>query len=125
VIRLLALPVALPLALLVSATAFGQEGVAPHLEGCLMWNTSGHVTVRNECSRPMTIMFMTFADQHVSSVDLAAGGHAQLGAEWGQPDGFMFTACPPNYIPSLRFSLENKEAISVSLYNCVSGRPNS
>jgi hypothetical protein len=112
-------------ALLVSATPFAQEAVAPHLEGCLIWNTSGRVMARNECSRPMTIQFMTFGDQHVSTVELAAGGRAQFEAEWGRPDGFMFTACPPNYVPSLRFSIENKEAISVSLYNCVNGGPNS
>jgi len=121
VIRILALL----FVLFVSTAAFSQEAVAPHLEGCLIWNNSGPVMVRNECSRPMTIMFMTLGDQHVSTVELAAGGRAQLQAEWGRPDGFMFTACPSNFIPNLRFSLENKEAISVSLYNCVSGRPNS
>jgi len=118
VIRLL-----LPL-LLAATVALAQEAVAPHLEGCLIWNTSGRVMVRNECSRPMTIQFMSLADQHVSTVELAAGGRAQFDATWGA-DGFMFTACPPTYVPNLRFAIENKEPISVSLYNCVSGRPNS
>jgi hypothetical protein len=55
----------------------------------------------------------------------AAGGRFVSEAEWGQPGGFMFTACPAGYKPNVRFSVENKEAIGLSLYNCVGGKPNS
>jgi hypothetical protein len=37
----------------------------------------------------------------------------------------MFTACPLGFRPSVPFTLENKEAISLSLYNCVAGEPTS
>ena len=44
--------------------------------------------------------------------------------EWNTA-GFMFTACPVGFQPSVRFAVENKETIGVSLYNCVAGRPTS
>ena len=64
-------------------------------------------------------------DHAVVAADLAPGGRFTTDAVWGQSGGFMFTACPPGTRPNLRFALENRQAIGVSLYNCVSGRPSS
>jgi hypothetical protein len=116
------LPVAL---LLIAAGAGAQELSAAHMEGCLVWNRDGNVSVRNECSRPIALMFMDVGDQHVVTAELAPGARFTSEAVWGQTSGFVFTACPVGSRPSVRFALENKETIGVSLYNCVVGRPTS
>jgi len=116
------LPVVL---LLIAAGAAAQELSAAHMEGCLVWNRDGNVSVRNECSRPIALMFMDVGDQRVVSAELAPGARFTSDAVWGQTSGFIFTACPVGSRPSVRFALENKETIGVSLYNCVVGRPTS
>ena len=68
---------------------------------------------------------MTAEDQQVSSADLPPGGRFASPAVWGQTAGFMFTACPIGLRPSVRFALENREAIGASLYNCLVGQPTS
>jgi hypothetical protein len=117
----------LPLAalLLTTAAAQAQESVRAHMEGCLVWSGQGTVAVRNDCSRPLSLMLMNFDDQQVVTTDIAPGGRFTSAFAWGQSGGFMFTACPVGSRPSLRFAVENKEAIGVSLYNCVAGRPSS
>ena len=59
------------------------------------------------------------------TTELAPGARFTSDAVWGKTSGFMFTACPIGFRPSVRFALENKEAIGVSLYNCVAGEPTS
>jgi hypothetical protein len=113
------------ISLAVAASAHAQEDRRAHMEGCLIWSGQGAVGVRNECSRPVTLLFMTFGDQQVVTADLPPGGRFISEAEWGQSGGFMFTACPTGYQPNMRFSIENKDPISLSLYNCIGGKPNS
>jgi hypothetical protein len=120
--RVLALPA---LVAAIAAPARAQESVRAHMEGCLVWNAEGNVAVRNDCSRPLTLWLMNFADEQVVTADIAPGGRFTSAFAWGQSGGFMFTACPVGYRPSLRFAIENKEPIGVSLYNCVAGRPTS
>lgn len=95
------------------------------MEGCLIWSGSGPVAVRNECSRPIALQFMTFDDQQTTTSDLPPGGRFVSDVQWGQSGGFLFTACPIGYRPNVRFAVENKDIIGPSLYNCVSGRPTS
>ena len=64
-------------------------------------------------------------DVVVNLAELPPGGRFVSEAEWGQSGGFMFTACPVGYKPNVAFSVENKDAIGLSLYNCVGGKPNS
>jgi len=114
------------LALLLAATgAAAQEGTSAHMEGCLIWSGKGAVGVRNECSRPITLMFMTYDDPRIVTSELPPGGRFVSDAEWGQSGGFIFTACPVGYKPSVAFSIENKTAIGLSLYNCIGGKPTS
>lgn len=116
----------LGLLLLGAATgAAAQDGTRAHMEGCLVWSGPGAVGVRNECSRPIVLSFMSFEDRQITTVDLPPGGRFVADATWEQPDGFMFAACPTGYRPSVAFSIENKEAIGSSLYNCVVGKPTS
>ena len=118
------LPVAL-IPLLIAAGTAAQDLSAAHMEGCLIWNRSGNVSVRNECSRPLALTFMDFDEQRVVAAEIAPGERFTTDAVWGQSSGFMFTACPIGTRPSVRFALENKETIGVSLYNCLVGRPSS
>ncbi|HSI02075.1 MAG TPA: hypothetical protein VLA02_15850 [Reyranella sp.] len=113
-------------ALLAAATAArAQESRHAHMEGCLIWSGSGAVAVRNECSRPIVLQFMTFDDQRIVTADLPPGGRFTSDAQWGQSTGFLFTACPAGYQPNVRFAAENKDAIGLSLYYCIGGRPSS
>jgi hypothetical protein len=119
---------ALGLALLVAAgAARAQQDSLAHMEGCFVWGVAGgRVGARNECSRPITMKFMAFEDGRMVEADVPPGGWFDTGAPVGVPTGgYMFTSCPVGYTPSLRFSIENRTAISVSLYNCLPGRPNS
>jgi hypothetical protein len=112
--------------LLIAATgAAAQEGTSAHMEGCLVWSGKGAVGTRNECSRPITLMFMTVEDRQITTADLPPGGRFVADREWGQSGGFLFTACPAGYRPNVPLSVENKDAIGLSLYNCVGGKPNS
>lgn len=113
------------LLLAAAGSALAQEDSRAHMEGCLVWTGQGAVGVRNECSRPIAFLFMTFDDEKVVTAELPPGGRFMTEAQWGDPGGFMFTACPVGYQPSVRFAIENKSAIGLSLYNCVGGKPNS
>ena len=118
------LPLSLAL-LLFAASAAAQYPARAQMEGCLVWSIAKeHLVVRNECSRAMTFMFMTLEDGHVLQSEVAPGAWVDTGRAPGDT-GFMFTACPVGYVPSVRFALENKQTISDSLYNCQPGRPNA
>jgi hypothetical protein len=116
---------ALALLPLATVAAQAQERMIGHMEGCLVWNREGNVSVRNECSRPLTLVFMDAGATQPQTADLAPGARFTADSVWGQSPGFMFTACPLGFRPSVRFAPENRETISVSLYNCVEGRPTS
>jgi hypothetical protein len=112
--------------LAMAGPAIAQEITAAHMEGCLVWNREGQVSARNECSRPLTLMFMDFDGRESVTADMPPGARfTSANSVWGSTGGFIFTACPPGSRPSLRFALENKEPIGASLYNCVVGRPTS
>jgi len=113
------------LLLAIAPAAQSQERVFAHMEGCLVWSRDGNIAVRNECSRPLELMYMDFDVQQAMKTDLAPGARFTSNSVWGQTTGFMFTACPAGFRPSVRFALENKEAIGVSLYNCIAGEPTS
>jgi hypothetical protein len=115
------LPLAAALVALASVTS-AQEYIG-HMEGCFVWGTAnGRLGARNECSRAITMKFMAFDDGHTVEADIPPGGWFDSGSPGGS---FMYTSCPVGWMPSLKFSIENKQAISVSLYNCLPGRPNS
>jgi hypothetical protein len=126
VIRLVALLLAATIATMAMGAAQAQERTAAHMEGCLVWNQpQGPVMVGNECSRAISFKFMDLETQKSQTVDLAPGQRLTTDTDWGHPAGFMFTACPVGLRPSVGFTVENKEPISASLYNCVLGEPTS
>jgi hypothetical protein len=126
VIRLATALLVLAMTTAAMGTAQGQERTAAHMEGCLVWNRPpGPVMVGNECSRTISLKFMDLETQKSQTVELAPGQRLTTDTEWGHPAGFMFTACPVGFRPSVGFTVENKEPIAASLYNCVVGEPTS
>jgi hypothetical protein len=111
------------LALLAAGNAAAQQ-VKAHMEACTEWGRAGGAFgTRNSCDRPISILFMAFADQHVVERDVPPGAWFGPAAASDLSDGWMFTACPVGYAPNIRFAIENKTAILVSLYNCLAARP--
>jgi hypothetical protein len=110
----------LALALFVSPAAWAQSPrPKAHMEACTVWRYSGaRIGTRNDCNRPVSILFMAYGGNHVVEADVAPGGWFDSGAD--EPvGGYMFTVCPLGYVPSVRFALENQVAIEDSLYNCL------
>jgi hypothetical protein len=106
--------------LLLPLAATAQQHPKAHMEACTEWRLSGNrISTRNDCYRPVTIMFMDYGNRHVVEADVAPGGWFDSGATDGPAVGYMFTVCPLGYVPSVRFSLENRAAIEDSLYNCL------
>ena len=111
------------LVLLTASNAAAQQ-VKAHMEACTEWRRAGSgVDTRNSCDKPISILFMALADQHVVEREVAPGTWFESGAASDLSGGWMFTACPAGYGPNIRFAVENKTAILDSLYNCLSARP--
>ncbi len=109
------------------ATAQQKESRA-HMEACLRWSLAGdRFVTRNSCDTPISILFMTLYDGHITERNVTPGGLFQSDpVDAGRTDEMMFSACPVGYRPNVRFSTENAESIRVSLYNCVPpGKPTS
>jgi hypothetical protein len=109
---------------LLMATDAAAQQVKAHMEACTEWrHASGALGTRNSCDRPISILFMALADQHVVEREVAPGAWFDSGAASDLSSGWMFTACPAGYVPNIRFAAEDKTAILDSLYNCLSTRP--
>ena len=101
-----------------AGTASPQQAYIGHMEGCFAWGiANGRIGARNECSRSINMKFMALADQHKVEADVPPGGWFDSGLRDSSAE-FMFTSCPVGWEPSLKFTIENKMAIIVSLYNC-------
>ena len=113
------------LALLAASDAAAQQ-VKAHMEACTEWrHASGALDTRNSCDRPISILFMALADQHVVERNVAPGAWFGSDAATDLSGGWMFTACPAGYAPNIRFAAENKSAILNSLYTCLPARPDA
>ena len=105
------------------ATAQQKESRA-HMEACLRWTLAGdRLVTRNSCDTPISILFMTLYDGHITERNVAPGGRFESDpVDADRAAEMMFSACPASYRPNLRFAAENAEPIRVSLYNCVPPR---
>ena len=68
---------------------------------------------------------MDFDAQQAVTTELAPGARFTSDAVWGQTLRLHVHRLPLGFRPSVPFALENKEAIGVSLYNCVASEPTS
>jgi hypothetical protein len=113
------------LAVLAATNAAAQQ-VKAHMEACTEWGrAAGAFGTRNSCDRPISILFMAFADQQVVERDVPPGAWFDPGAATDLSNGWMFTACPAGYAPNIRFAAGNRTAILDSLYNCLPARPDA
>ena len=118
---------ALLLALPGLAMAQPKESRA-HMEACVRWTLAGdRFVTRNSCDTPISILFMTLYDGHITEKSVMPDGRFESDPlDAARPAEVMFTACPIRYRPNVRFTVENAEAISISLYNCLPpGKPTS
>ena len=112
------------MALGLAAAAADAQSVRAHMEACTRWgHAGGEFGTANSCDTPIVILFMTLGDQRMIEREVPPG--AWFGTPADLAGGWMFTACPVGYVPNLRFAVENKDAILVSLYNCLASRPDS
>jgi hypothetical protein len=109
--------------LIVLANEVLAQPVKAHMEACTRWEyVGGEFGTLNRCDTPVTIQFMALNEGRVIERNVAPGDW--FGSGTGDlPDGWIFTACPVGYAPSVRVAPENKDTILVSLYNCRPGRP--
>jgi hypothetical protein len=108
--------------LVLSAQGASAQQIKAHMEACTRWGQAGgEFGTHNSCDSPVTIQFMALGDQQVIERDVPPGAWFGTGAS----GAWMFTACPVGYVPSVRFALENKDVILVSLYNCHRARPDA
>ena len=124
-LRWLAAVVVLALPALAAAQ---QKESRAHMEACLRWSLAGdRFVTRNSCDTPVSILFMTLYDGHITEKNVAPGGRFESDpVDADRTAEMMFSACPIGYRPNLRFAVENAEPIRVSLYNCVPpGKPTS
>ncbi len=119
----LALPAMLTaLALPAPAQAQAQEQQSrAHMEACVRWvHVDGQFLTQNSCDTAVSIQFMTLYDGHVIEKDVMPGGQFESGpVDSLKATEMMFTVCPAGYVPNVKFSRQNAEPISVSLYNCL------
>ena len=109
-----------PALLLVASLASAQQPLA-HMEACTQWDyTDGEFGTRNSCEKPVAILFMPLGEPRIMQRELAPGARFNSGATPSDmARGWLFTACPVGYVPNLKFSVANRQAILDSLYNCL------
>ncbi len=115
----------LPLEAVATGIATAQSSSRAHMEACTEWKTEGrHIGTRNDCNRPVAIKFMAYDGSHLREADVPPGGWFDSGVVQGTIEGFLFTVCPIDHVPSVRFAIENAQPIADSLYNCLPlGKP--
>lgn len=108
--------------LILTTADVAAQPVKAHMEACTQWGyAGGEFGTRNSCDAPLTMRFMALGDQRVIESEVPPGAWFGSGADISH--GWIFTACPLGYAPSVRFAMDNKDVIMVSLYNCLPTRP--
>ena len=101
-------------------------GTAPtgvtHLEHCTEWRyRDDRFGAVNNCKDPVTIQFMLTSDQRVIERDIKPGEFFDTGLSRDErliAGGWLFSACPVGYAPSVPFSLAYQNDIRASRYGC-------
>jgi len=105
----------------VNREAVAQTTIA-HVECCTNWDyRDDHFGTINNCKDPVSIKFMLMKDEHEIEREIGPGEFFDTGLSSEQINGncTLFTACPVGYLPSVPFSVKNKDLILPGLYNCV------
>jgi hypothetical protein len=94
----------------------------PHLEKCMMWDyREDRFGATNNCKETVAIQFMLMSTQRTDRREIKAGEVFDTGLSRGEIDdgGWLFTACPLGYAPSVPFLLKDGAVLLLSLYDCV------
>lgn len=93
-----------------------------HLESCTKWSEqNGSFGFRNRCGEPVALLFIQLNGQHRFERVVKPDEWFDTGApeKTINATGWLFTACPADYVPSVPFTAENKNQILKGQYECV------
>lgn len=105
-----------------SATEPGSGDTRLHLEACIRWTEqNGSFGFRNECGEPVALLFVQLNgerrfDRVVKPEERFDTGVTEKAIN---ETGWLFTACPVEYVPNQPFTVENQVQISKGQYECV------
>lgn len=104
----------------------GAQDTVPHVEACTDWDdVGGRFGTMNKCAGPIVIKFLAHRSNNLVEAVVLSGTRFDSGANSDDlVDGWLFTACPSGYVPTVPFAPGNGDLILRSLYECVpQGRP--
>jgi hypothetical protein len=93
-----------------------------HLEACTKWSEqSGSFGFVNACGEPVALLFIQLNGQHRFDRVVRPGERFETGVGEKTVDatGWLFTACPADYVPSVPLTTENQAQILKGQYECV------
>jgi hypothetical protein len=97
------------------------QALVAHVERCIAWDVrEERLQAVNKCKRPAALMFMLFKDQRVVEAEIKPGAVFDTGVSREDAESdWMYTACPAGHAPNVPFSMQYKDAIGPSTYQCV------
>jgi len=93
-----------------------------HLEGCTRWSEkNGSFGFTNECREAVTVLFIELNGPHRYDRVIKPNERfdIDLPGKTINEAGWLFTACPEDYVPNVPFTAENQTRITKSQYECV------
>jgi hypothetical protein len=86
-----------------------------------MDRTNGSFGFKNECSEPVAVLFIELNGPHrFDRVNKPNGRFdIDLSEKTINETGWLFTACPADYVPNVPFTSEHQTEIVKSQYECV------
>lgn len=94
----------------------------PHLEACTKWSEQkGNFGFTNECHEPVALLFIELNGPHRFDRVILPSERFDIGLpeKTINQTGWLFTACPAGYVPSVPFTTESQTRIVKSRYECV------
>ena len=105
-----------------AATEAGSGDTRLHLEACTKWTEQdGSFGFTNECGEPVALLFVQLNGQRRFDRVVKPDERFDIGVSEKtiNASGWLFTACPAGYVPSVPFTVENQTQISKGQYECV------
>lgn len=93
-----------------------------HLEACTKWSEqNGSFGFVNGCGEPVALLLVQLNGERRFDRVVWPGERFETGVPEKTIDaaGWLFTACPAGYGPSVPFTAENRSAILKGQYECV------
>jgi hypothetical protein len=105
-----------------AATEPGSGDTRLHLEACTKWSEQDDsFGFTNECGEPVALLFIQLNGEHRFDRLVKPGERFDPGVDEKtiNATGWLFTACPAEYVPNLPFTSENQLQILKGQYECV------